>query len=120
MKTKITLKQFKLFAKEVKRWLKVLGVDGWEIYYIHIEDMAEDSLATVTWDLSSRSATFALATTWRDHPKRDDDEVRDIAKHEAIHLFLARLTTLAESRYVTAADIEEEVHNLIGILQKAL
>jgi hypothetical protein len=115
-KTKITKKDFRLFAKEIKRWLKILDLAGWEIYYLHM-DMDTDELATVSWDLPARSATFALGTEWRGHPKTDDEEICDISKHEALHLFLARITSLAETRYVAKTDIDEEVHNLIAVLQ---
>ena len=108
-KTKITKRQFQIFAKDIKYWLKVLDLAGWEVYYLYTEIESPD-LATVSWALPARTATFALSTEWKGHAKTDDDEIRDISKHEALHLLLARITTLAESRYVTATDIEEEIH----------
>ena len=46
--------------------------------------------------------------------------MRDCAKHEALHLLIARLEDLAKRRYVTPGDINEECEGIVEILEKSI
>jgi hypothetical protein len=46
--------------------------------------------------------------------------IKDLAKHEAIHLLLNRIAWLGESRYISSEVLTDEAERLVRILEKNL
>jgi hypothetical protein len=112
-------KQFKIYKKEVKKWIKIFGLYGWTIKYIHDQPILGDGLAGVLPDLDARTVVFILNEDWVIPPKKKD--IKLVAFHEVMELLLFRLNTLAKARYMQSEyDIDEEIHNIIKIFENRI
>ena len=108
-----TTAEFERFEAVFNAWVEIFGLKDWEIHfkrkeieeYSCIEPQAEDCLVVVT-----------LSTKW---PGGEAPCPATCAKHEAIHLLLARLTYLS-TRAATDAEVGVEEERLVRILEKAL
>ena len=118
--TKTTKKHFELFKQECQKWLEKLKLDNWEVHYDWRED--DGNRASCSADLSGYIATLNLSADWGDNRQEPitDDEERSCAKHEVIHLLLARLSANAKSRYISRDDMEESEEELVCKLEKII
>jgi len=118
----LTEKHFKIFREECGRWVKHFKLDNWDIHYRWQDDM--DNRASLRSDLRGYMATFFLSREWDNcegmSAKDIEEEVGHVAKHEAIHLLLVRLSTNAKVRYVQECDLEESEEELVTKLEKLL
>ncbi|NQU83495.1 MAG: hypothetical protein HQ536_02180 [Parcubacteria group bacterium] len=112
--------KFELFKSECKRWIDELKLDNWEVHYRWEDD--EENRASCSADLGGYIATLSLSTNWGVHRKVaiPDEEVKQCAKHEVIHLMLARISANAKSRYVSRDDLEESEEELVRKLEKII
>lgn len=115
---KTTEKHFKIFKEECERLIKLWGLTGWKVYYEHTQ--LQEKYASMSTDLDNQVSSIALNTEWQELRPLNDDEIRKVAKHETIHLLLARLSDLGASRYVSSLELksaeEDIVHKLEGLL----
>ena len=115
---KTSKRHFKLFCDEVKKFIDIFGLVGWEVYFEHEQYLSNAQAVCIT-DQQGRTCTMALATEWV-ALKPTDLEVRRAAFHEVCELLLSRLNTFAKHRFVRESQIDEESHNLIRILERVL
>ena len=112
----VTGRAFKQFQDRVYHWLYYFGLKGWDVYFEQIDLAGAE--AAVKYDLPSRQAAFALAQWW---PSPVDDNGTDRAAfHEVMHLVLARIETLATTRFATEDAIDEEIHHLIRLFENVV
>ena len=112
------MKDFEIFKKEFLKWQDKFGLNGWKVFFRY-EDIGDYKHASLDYDLNGMVATAKLNSKLPETVKQDKNPAY-YARHEAIHLLLARLETYAMVRYVTANDIEEAdeelVNKLMGVL----
>ena len=111
-------KDFELFRKEFTKWQNMFGLNGWKVYFKH--EPLEGCFASIHNDLDCMVSTVTLNSVVQDKDKPFKN-IKQSAKHEAIHLLLARLELNGMARFSSSADIyescEELVHKLEGLLQ---
>ena len=115
----MTKKQdFALFKKEFIRYQTLFGLSNWKVRFKH--GASDEYFASIESDFGQCTAIVFLNT---DLPDKDEEfrDVKGNAKHEAIHLLLARLEGEARTRYtnppaVTEA-LEDTVHRLEGLIR---
>lgn len=112
---------FKLFQKECLKRIKLLNLNDWEVNFTHtdLNDRDEEALAITSWNVSQRSVTFLLGTDFYNQGI-SESIIKDVAKHEVLHLLLAKITSLARNRYVLDREIDEEIHVLVARLEMLL
>lgn len=109
---------FKLFKKEVQRWVKRLGLTGWHLEYTHDQDLFDSSPALVQISVVDRIATFHLNEEWE--IPVTEALVKKAAFHEVCELLLARFDFLATSRFCMKEEVDEERHAVIRILENMM
>lgn len=114
---KTTKKQYREFKKEFMRWVDIFGFHDWEIFFYH--EKLEDAFAKIICDAQNSIASVKFCS------EVDEDDENFLtpkmsAKHEAIHLLLARLSYLGKARYIMYEDLEIEEERLVHILIKIL
>lgn len=114
--TKTNKRHFETFKTECEKWIAFFGLKSWKVCYTH-EEMT-DARADVFTNLGGRVATIRLAKKWDTIITEKD--VKLSAFHEVCELFIARLTTLAQSRYITASELEEANHEIIRTLERVV
>ena len=107
-------KDFALFQQEFKRWQKLFGLTGYKVYFKYEPD--DDYFASLTVNLGDMVATVRLNSKLPDKDKPHKD-IRQSAKHEAIHLLVARLEKHGEYRYSTENEIYEATEELVVKLE---
>ena len=112
------MSEFKLFQKYFLEYQKLFGLGGYKVYFKH-EPLA-DGFANITVAQADMVATVRLNSALSDREKPFMD-VKQSAKHEALHLLLMRLEQLADYRYAQTSEIcesvEELVHKLEGLIK---
>jgi len=109
-------KHFTIFKKEARLWIDRLGLKDWTFYLEHRDSKDYPGcLAWVTFYCETLVATVGLSKTWGEEQEIPSSfEVKRCAMHEVYHVLFARLTRLAESRYIHGIYlINEEEHALI-------
>lgn len=108
-----TKRQFEDFKNECLRLQKTLNLKDWKIYF----NWAEGSgyYSKISSDVEGNVATISICKSYK---KNHFWDVKISAKHEMIHLFLARLENLAKSRYVSEEQIYSEEERLARVLEK--
>lgn len=114
-KRAVTAEEFEEVKREFTRWQYKLGLADWKVYFL--QESLEDKYATITIMQNSYIATVRVCM------ECDIDVPLDIpfiAKHEALHLLVGRLSEGAGERYVSEQEInaatEEVVYKLAGLI----
>jgi hypothetical protein len=108
---KTTKADFEKFKKTALKYQQKLGLIEYDIYFVH----GSDHQGECDVNIMGKAATLYLG-----------DEVNvvrpveSIAKHEVLHLLLARFESLARHRFVNEDDIAEENEALVRKLEKLI
>ena len=108
-RTKTDFADFKRYFKEYQR---KFGLAGYRVYFKH--QPMDGYFAEISYRQNEMVATVKL------NPKPEGEGWRDIkshAKHEALHLLVARLSHLAASRFAVEEQIDEAEEELINKLE---
>jgi len=107
------MKDFELFKSEFKKWQQKFGLTGWKVYFKYepIKDFAD-----IEANLGDMVATVRLNSKLPDTDK-PFKHIKLSAKHEAIHLLLARLEKNARYRWATEPEIYEATEELVFKLE---
>lgn len=115
--------RFKIFLDECNYWLDYFGLKRWVMTFETSDDYSgdwdTDSLAMLKWNLEAHRATVWLNS---DLPEVEisDFQIRRAAFHEIAELLLAPLATLAERRFVSAGQLEQETHGIVRTLENTI
>jgi len=122
MKNNTTKKDYEMFKKECKKWIKTLELSHWNIVYEHKELGNADAQSTI--QLGDYTALIGLSTDISqegiDLDMSFDEYIKECAKHEVVHVLTGRLSENARSRFVSSGDLYESVEELVTKLTKLL
>lgn len=107
-------KDFELFQKEFKRWQQRFGLIGYRVYFKY--EPIDDGFADIALSLGEMVATVRLNSRLPDKDKLHRD-IRQSAKHEALHLLLGRLEYNGRYRYIPESEIYEATEELVFKLE---
>jgi len=110
-------KDFELFQSHFKKYQQRFGLMGYKVYFKY--EPLEESFADFTITQNNMVATVRLNSALPDKDK-PFKHIKLSAKHEAIHLLLARLEHRAGSRYLTGEEIDEAVEELVFKLEELI
>jgi len=105
---------FKVYFREYQR---LFGLTGYKVYFKH--EALEDSFAEIAVQQADRVATVAFNSELPDKDALFKD-IRRSAKHEALHLMLNKLESLAKSRYLLPGDIYEASEEIVCKLEELI
>ena len=103
-------KDFELFQKEFKKWQRLFGLTGYKVYFKY--EPLDSSFADLTVRQSDMVATARLNSKLPNSEKLYMDTKRS-AKHEALHLLVARLEQNSRYRYASENEIYEATEELV-------
>jgi hypothetical protein len=113
---------FKMFIEEFNHWVKLFSIQGWEIMFTFPDDGVLDDqdyrACVMVQDITNRQVVCIVNREW-DIPLTERN-IRRTAFHEAMELFLMRYQIMAEDRFSTKKEMEEEAHNLIRSLENSV
>ena len=119
---KLTQKHFEIFKKSCEYWIDELKLDNWEVHYRWRK--SRENRASMNTNLSGYIATMFLSREWSNYDKitkkEIEEEIKTAAKHEIIHLLLARLSGNGSSRFISSDDLVEAEEELVRKLEKIL
>lgn len=109
---KLTQKHYELFKSYCLEYQKKFDLMGWNIAF-QFKKLTE-SYAKASMDLEASNVTICLTTEWDETViKVSDYELKQIAKHEVLHVLLGRLECLAQYRYVMSRELDAAGHDII-------
>ena len=117
---KTTKKDFKLFKKECKKWIEIFGLKDWEFCFQHECVEFEGNQASCVSNVAGRLASITLFEDWGECGGISKHTIRLAAFHEVCETLLAPLNACAQSRYISAVEIEESGHAIIRRLENSL
>ena len=107
-------KSFLTFQREFKKWQKIFGLTGYQVYF-HYEPH-EGCFSAITIDQSQMLAVVILNSDIAPESKSHRN-IKEIAKHEALHLLAGRLQEAGLNRYTTEEQITEAAEELVVRLE---
>jgi len=118
---KTTKKQFKEFCDEFKRQQVRLNLQDFSVVFLH--KLLKDAYAHIDWDVEGAWATVIFTTEYVGD--RGDASVLACdpvchAKHEAMHLRLAKLSCMGRSRFVSQQEMEVEEEKICRVMESVL
>lgn len=119
---KTTKKHFDIFKTECERWIDQLKLDNWKIYYVH-RQVNPNTYATCSTKAGAYVATLFFTDNWDTLDGNHlliEEHIKDSAKHEVIHLLLARLSDCATSRNYMISDCLEAEEELVRKLENII
>ncbi len=116
---KTTERHFKIFREECLRLQKAWGLLDWELTF---ERVRMGPYARVHQDYKARAAHVDFCEEWPAERSYtlNDEHVRDVAKHEMIHLLIAPIAGLVNTRFLAQREAEEGEHAVVQRLMKLL
>lgn len=116
---KTTAHHFRVFRAEVVRLMNLWAMPLWDLSIRH--ESIDDRHGADCWmDGPSRKASIRLNTEWGNNRVITDHGIREIARHEAIHLLLAPVTDIGERRFVSLDQWKAGEHELLELLMRIL
>lgn len=115
-RTKLPERAFEVYKEEVHKWIGRLGLSEWDyrIKQTEIDEEDEDYLSWVTYNTSTRKASFWLPTTWPPESDATIENVRGSAIHEVLELLLADLREAAtQEKIATNSEVHKYAHAII-------
>jgi len=110
-------KDFELFKKEFIKWQKMFGLSGYTTYFKH--EPLEGGFAEICINLDGMVATVTLSNQLKDKDKPFKN-IKQSAKHEALHLLIGRLSENAKYRHVTIGELGECTEELVNKLYELI
>lgn len=118
MAIQTTDEHLKVFADACLEYQKQFGLTNWELHFKR-DDI--EFISQCVYNLPGCIVMIKLCTEWRDQDlKLNDDNLRDCARHEMLHLLLGRLTSYALWRFVTEDIIHEADEEVVRRLEYIL
>lgn len=109
---KLTEKHYKLFQNYCFEYQKKFELMNWNIAF-EFKKLG-DGRAQAAFDLEAHNVTLGLNTEWNETVvKYSDEKLKDTAKHEMLHVLLARLGELGQYRYVMQRELVAAEHEVI-------
>jgi hypothetical protein len=115
---KTTDKQFQLFKRECTKWINTFGLKNWDFSFCHAK--TDKAAATCEMNYDQHAAIIRFCKFGEDDDDLCDQTIKRYAFHEIMHVFLGKLYYLAGSRFISEAEIDEEVHSLIRTLENVI
>ena len=115
---KVTKDQFLEFKEEFDFQMEKLGLVGWDRMFEQEND--EDNFATIEADRFRRLAVINVAPIIEDKTSSEHFNPTYYGIHEAVHLLLTRIWSMAMDRFVKEDEIKEEIENLTVTITKNL
>jgi len=106
-------KDFALFQSEFKKWQKLFGLTGYKVYFKY--EPIDGKFADISINQDQMVATVRLNSELSDKDKPYQD-IERTARHEAIHLLVARLEMNGRYRHVSSGEIDEASEELVNRL----
>jgi hypothetical protein len=118
-KTNITTDEhFEIFKDECRKWIDILGLKDWEVYFYH--DESEDCLGWYSSSHVGRGVSIHLTKTWPDNYEPCDYEIRKVAFHEVVEgMLLGKLKSMANNSFAYDR-VDEEAHTIVRTLENVL
>ncbi|MCJ7458357.1 MAG: hypothetical protein MUP17_05140 [candidate division Zixibacteria bacterium] len=110
-------KDFALFQSEFKKWQKLFGLTGYKVYFKY--EPLDSSYASISVNQDSMVATVRLNSKVSDEARPYKD-VKESAKHEAIHLLIGKLEEYGHYRYSSKHEIDEASEELTVKLESLI
>jgi len=116
---KTTKRHFEIFKKECEKWIKVFGLLGHRFYYCH-EDIEGRQLAYCIYPDNHEDRVFTLGLSVNLDCDYSMVDIKRSAFHEVMEAFLYRIQNIARCRWGNGYELEDEVHNIIRTMEKAV
>jgi hypothetical protein len=121
---KTTKQDFLAFKTECEKWIGIFGLLGWKFYFQHKDDKELDgntiAYCVFPQDAEDRYLTIGLSVNIDTPVPVTRYDILRSAFHEVMEGLLYKIQDLAKDRYVKPAEIREEIHNLIRILEEVI
>lgn len=117
---KTTAKHFKVFKKEVEKWIPLLGVIDWRIVIEHRDcPTGKKNCAWSSIDSSAKSCVVALSKDWSDN-KIIRDTIKRSAFHEVCEVRFSDLDDMLTDRGYPQEKVDNLIHGIIYNLENVL
>ena len=118
-RTTTNKKDFDLFVKECKRWIKILELNRYDIIYEHKSSRGEKWCQAANQIYTDSHAVIYFDTEWTVEPITPEN-IKIAAKHEVIHLLLGGMKNCIYSRFINEDQVTLSEEEVVRILCKTL
>lgn len=119
-KKKVTKADFRVFKAECERLIDLFGLTEWDISIVHGPCQDDDWQAQCSKNVGGRVAELRLADTLQVGPDYHPMAPEQNARHEVVHLLLAKLSHIGRCRWASDDEYYEAEEEICRRLEKVL
>ncbi len=117
---KTTTKHFEIFEKECRKWVDYFELNNYSIRF-EVTKLAETEFAECNYDIGAASSMIGLCSNWDTSIRGlSEEQIKKYAKHEVIHLLLARFSAQAYERFINKNELKEAEEELVRKLENII
>ena len=113
---KTTKKDFELFKKECEKWIEIIGLKDWHIWYEH-GGTDEGNIAEFITDSAGRACSIWFADEISGD--KTDYDVKSTAFHEIIEIYMIDLRNMALES-CSRERVDSATHRVVRMLENVL
>lgn len=117
---KTTKKHFELFKKECQKWIDRFNLDSWEFFIEMKPEDEVESRARCKPQITGRVVTIDFSDEWFGFKKITDQDIRQSAKHEVIHVLIAEVSDLHFQIFRSEDEVARAAESLVNKLEKII
>ena len=108
-----TKSDFIFFEKCVRKWVKKLGLNQWEVN-VNLGETEAEAMAQCYCNLSQQTAHITLSTEFETDRKWDRKEIEAAAVHEVLEMMFSKIRCFA-AQGISETLVDAEIHTLIQL-----
>lgn len=117
---KTTAKHFKVFKKEVEKWIPLLGIMDWSVVIEHKAcPKGESNLAYGYISYCNKSCVLCLSKDWTDN-KISNIAIKRCGFHETAHVFFYPMEERLLNRGYSQDEVDKLIHGYIYVFENIL
>jgi len=117
---KTTKKQFDLFKSECKQWINKFQLNSWEVNFHHEDPNFERADCSLGADCTFRRVDVKFSVNNFDEEVFNNQYIKDVAKHEMIHLLIEETKDRAYNRFLKEDDIVKANEELVRKIENII
>jgi hypothetical protein len=116
--SKTTDKQFLIFKRECKKWVKIWGLKSWDIDY-RLGD-TDGAAACTQANINQHYAVITLSNAYDANADFRKKTIRNYAFHEVLHVLFAHINGMISKERYRESEIDKELHAIFRLLENVV
>lgn len=117
---KLNNQHFNSFKAECEEWLDKFELNRWDVVYTFKPMNGTEACADSQPSSYFADITLNKELTNIEKSENVDDYLKNLAKHEVLHILISRFSGVAKMRYINERELDDEEEGIVNLLTKII